>query len=185
MSTLAAPSAVSTAINEIETLAKEYACARAALAARSVVLNDEVQALYRRKIAGIKACAADAVDCQARLVAAIEKHPDLFVKPRTMTLHGIKLGFQKGKGKIEWDDNEKVLAAIARNYPEQVAEQLIITSRTPSKDALAQLPAADLRKLGVTVADASDFVFVKATDSEVDKLVAKILKEGAVEEAAA
>ena len=51
------------------------------------------------------------------------------------------------------------------------------------KDALAQLPAAELHKLGVQVEEAGDRVYIKASDSEVDKLVVAILKEGAVDEA--
>ncbi|MBI5770798.1 MAG: host-nuclease inhibitor Gam family protein [Verrucomicrobia bacterium] len=184
MNTIANPNATSVALNEIETLAKQYADERSTVATRVQTYEDQVRATQRRFVPGIKTAAAQAAAAQARLVAAIEKHPELFAKPRTLTLHGIKLGFQKGKGKIEWDDDEKVLAAIARNYPAPVAETLIITTRTPAKDALAQLPAADLRKLGVTITDAGDFVVVKATDSEVDKLVAKILREGAVEEVA-
>lgn len=184
MNTIAAPTATSVALNEIETYAKSYADARAIVAVKVSVYNDQIRATNRRYVPGIKSAAASAADAQAKLVAAIEAHRGLFTQPRTMTLHGIKLGLQKGKGKIEWADEEKVLAAIDRNYPAVVAEQLIITTRTPCKDSLAQLPAADLRRLGVTVTDAGDFVVVKAADTEVDKLVAKILKEGAIEEAA-
>ena len=60
---------------------------------------------------------------------------------------------------------------------------MIRTVEEPVKDALAQLPAADLRKLGVQVEEAGDHVYIKAADSDVDKLVAAILKEGAVDEA--
>jgi hypothetical protein len=109
-------------------------------------------------------------------------HPELFERPRTMTLHGIRLGYAKGKGKITWEDDAKVVAAIRRTFARDTSDRLIAITERPVKDALASLPAAELRRLGVQVEEAGDYVFIKASDSEVDKLVAQILKEGAVEE---
>ena len=173
------------AIAHIEQLAKAYAEARDVVAERVNAAEDEVRGVYRRKMPGIKLAHAAAADAQAKLAAAIQARPELFVKPRTITLHGIKLGFQKGKGKIEWADDEKVLAAIERHFSPISAEALIITIRKPSKEALAKLPANELRKLGCTIEEAGDMVFIKAADGELEKLVARILKEGAVEEATA
>jgi hypothetical protein len=172
-------------LDHLDRLAKAYADAREQLTLRANACNAEMRALFERCARGVKRSAADCAGLQAALVAAIQNHPELFDSPRTRTLHGIKIGYQKGKGRIEWESDEKVLAAIAKNYPAEVAETLILTKRTPAAAALAQLPAADLRRLGVTVTDAGDFVIVKAADGEIDKLVAKILKEGAIEEAAA
>jgi hypothetical protein len=101
-----------------------------------------------------------------------------------MTLHGIRLGYQKGKGKITWDDDAKVIAAIRRTFTKATADTLISVIEKPAKDALANLPAAELRRLGVQVEAAGDAIYIKAADSEVDKLVARILEEGAVDEAA-
>ena len=44
---------------------------------------------------------ANVAQADANLKAAIEQAPGLFVKPRTIVLHGLKLGYQKGKGKID------------------------------------------------------------------------------------
>ena len=41
------------------------------------------------------------------LRALIEESPELFEKPRSVVLHGIKLGYQKGKGGIVWDDADR------------------------------------------------------------------------------
>src|SRR5208283_3723611 len=119
---------------------------------------------------GIRAAATVAADVQGELSGAITSHPDLFVKPRTMTLHGIKFGYQKGKGKISWSDEAKVIAAIHRTFAQDTVDTLIATVEKPVKDALANLPAHELKKLGVQVEEAGDYVFIKASDSEVDKL---------------
>jgi hypothetical protein len=172
-------------ISHIETLAKQYATDRGIVAYRVATLEDEVREVHRRKLPGIKAAVASAADSQAKLTAAIEAHPELFVQPRTMTLHGIKLGFQKGKGSTQWPEEAKLLAAIKKNFGPRALETLIETIEKPNKEAVCKLSMAELKKLGVVVTGTGDFVFVKASDSEVDKLVAKILKEGAIEEAAA
>lgn len=185
MSTIATtPSPVITALDEIETLAKAYANARQLVSLRVDSYNNEVRALNARRMPGLKSSVAEAADAQAKLVAAIQAHPELFEKPRTMTLHGIKLGFQKGKGTIDWADDDKLALKIQALLPDQF-ETLVKISYKPLAGGLKNLDVGTLRKLGCTVEETGDAVFVKASDSGVDKLVARILKEGAVEEAAA
>ena len=102
-------------------------------------------------------------------------------------LHDVgKFAQRAGIGLTEtWDDDAKVIAAIRRTFTKATADTLISVIEKPAKDALANLPAAELRRLGVQVEDAGDSIYIKAADSEVDKLVARILEEGAVDEAAA
>ena len=178
MSTIAAPTTLAT----IEGLTAIYKNARSIVADRVAALEDEIRDAHRRKVPGIKSALASAKDAQANLVAAIQSAPHLFEKPRTWTLNGIKVGYQKGKGGLEWDDDDKLVARIEKLFPDQ-KDILIVTKKKPAADALKQLEAKDLARLGVTFEDVGDYVVVKATDGEVDKLVKKILKEGAVEEA--
>jgi hypothetical protein len=91
-------------------------------------------------------------------------------------LSGVKLGYQKAKGTLDYDDAEAVCARIRKHLPEQ-ADVLIATRETPVKTALAQLPAADLKRIGVTLSDAGDQIVVKPVDSEVDKMVDALLKD--------
>ena len=48
------------------------------------------------------------------------------------------------------------------------ADVLVATTERPAKDALAQLTAAELKKLGISVTDGGDAVFIKPADSAVD-----------------
>lgn len=168
-----------TEIVVVEHAAKKYSDARATLCERVNALEDEVRAVRNRHLRGIKLAAGVAAQRKSELVAEIAAAPHLFAKPRTFTLHGVKVGFQKGKGRVDWEDDAKVVRLIRSHYAEEQAELLIITTETPSKDALAKLPANELRRLGVTLEEAGDAVVVKAVDGEIDKLVAKILEEGA------
>lgn len=165
-------------IATIDGMAKTYAAKRTVLSERVSALEAEILDLKRRRLPGIKSAAAEATTLQSDLRAAIEAAPQLFVKPKTYTLHGIKCGYQKGKGKLHWEDDAKVVEKIEKLFDKETQEILIVVTRKPSKDALANLPVADLRKLGVTVEATGEQVVVKATDSEIDKLVSKMLSEG-------
>jgi len=168
----------------IDDLAKHYAKARTLVAARVHELEAEIASLQRRRIGGIKVAAAEAEDISARLRAAIEAAPELFEHPKTLTLHGVTLGFRKGAGKAVWDDDAKVCALIRKHFPPAQAEVLILTEERPSADALKQLDARELARVGVRLEGTGEFVIVKSADSAVDKLVAKLLKEGATVAAA-
>jgi hypothetical protein len=92
-----------------------------------------------------------------------------FDDPKTQVLHGIKVGFEKGKG--------RVTARIDQVF-RQEADQYLIITRKPSKAALLTLDAAMLKRLGVKIESDGDQVVIRATGTDIDKLVSKILEEG-------
>lgn len=162
-------------LDSISKQADAFAAARALLAERVTALNDGMAQLRRQHIAGIKRALAKTVEAQAALHDLVKSSPDAFAKPKTRVFSGVKVGFQKGKGVISFPDVAAVIARIKRHLPDQ-ADILINTTEKPVKDALAQLPAADLKKLGVTLTEAGDQVVIKPVDSDVDKLVDALLK---------
>lgn len=172
---------MSTPLTDIEARTKALAEARTVLAGIVTELNDGIEALKRQHMRSLKAAVSKVAQRHAELKALIEEHPDLFVKPRTVVFHGVKVGLQKGKGVLEFDDPERVVALIEKWYPDQV-DVLVATRKTPVKDALQQLTGAELKKLGIRVTEADDQVVIKPTDSDVDKLVNALVK-GATEEA--
>jgi hypothetical protein len=121
---------------------------------------------------------------EAELRALVSGAPELFERPRTVVMHGVKVGWMKGKGAIEIADAARTVALIRRHLPEQ-AEALIRVTETPHRPALAQLSVADLRRLGCTVIDAGDEVVIKPMDGELQKLVDRLLAEAADDGAAA
>lgn len=171
-------------LSPIEARAKFYADARAAVSTIVTELNDGIEALKRSRMKDLKRCINAAAEQQDKLKALIEERPDLFVKPRTVVMHGIKLGYAKGKGSVEFDDAERVADRVAKHFGEQF-DVLIATKHTPVKAALCQLSAADLKKLGVTVEGTDDVVVIKPTDSAVDKLVTALLRAATDETEAA
>lgn len=167
-------------MEQIEKTAAAHAQARVKLSEYVTALQAGIDALKRQQIAKIKAAVNKAADTGDELVNMINESPELFTKPKSVILHGIKLGYKKQKGKIEFDDPELVIKLIRKHCPELV-DTLIVKTETPSKEALNNLSAADLKKLGVKVTSDTDVVFIAAADSEVDKLVNALLKGAEVE----
>ena len=160
----------------IEAQAKTLADARTVLSERVSGLQEELEATKRRRLPGIKSAVASAIEAKSTLEAAIARAPGLFEDPRTIVVHGIRVGFMKGKGKIEWADEKSVIARIKQHFPDQ-AKVLIKIVEKVQKKALAGLSTADLKRLGCTVGEVGDVVYIKPVDDEVDKLVAKLLDE--------
>lgn len=169
-----------THMETIHQRAEVFAQARSLLAERVSALNEGMAALRRDHLPAIRRALARAADAEAALRALVLAHPECFAKPRTQVLAGIKLGYQKGKGVISFDDADVVVARIKKHLPEKV-DLLVRSKETPVKEALAQLSAAELKKIGVTISEAGDQVVVRPVDGEVDKLVDALLKDAAVD----
>lgn len=163
-------------IQDIDRSTKAYADRRAVLVERVASLTEGIESLKREHLRGIKAAVASVKTAEAELRELILENPALFAKPRSLVLHGIKVGYRKASGRIEIDDEDQVVKLIRKHFPEQF-DVLVKTTEKPVKKALEQLTAAELKRLGIVVNDTGDVVFIKDTTSDVDKLVAALLKE--------
>jgi hypothetical protein len=153
---------LSSARHRLEVVARNYAGAHAALRAR-----------YTPRLLSLANIVAGA---EKALTQAIKEHPEAFKKPKTRSLFGLRFGLRKKKGTIEVPDEEKTISLIEKHMPERL-EDLVITHRSVSREALQRIPAGDLKKLGVRVVDDTDVPVVKPEDSEAEKLVKQALKD--------
>lgn len=165
----------------IEYATKEFADARGALSTRLQALNDEIAKAKRKALPGLRTAVELAAVLHKTLHGIIGENADCFVRPRTQIFHGVKVGFRKMKGELTWGGDDQVVKLIRKHCPERF-DSLVKTVETPLKDALAQLPADLLKKLAVSVENDSDVVFIKCTDSEIDKAVNALLKDAVAEE---
>ena len=162
---------------DIDSLAKAYADRRALLADRLTALDRDLAAVKRKHMRELKRHVALTGEIALDLHNAIDGSRDLFLKPKTQILHGIKVGLRKGVGGLDWEDDEDVVAKIEKQFkgPDEAARYLIIKKK-PSADALEDLDAATLKKFGIVVVDTGEQVVVKAVESDVEKLVKALLK---------
>lgn len=160
--------------NDIDRRAKLYAVAREDLAALVNALNEGVQAMQRKSLPDIKRAVARASEHHVKLEALLLQRPDLFVKPRTTILHGIKLGYQKSKDSLEYDA-EMVIQQVKEKLPEK-ASGLIRTKEELVPEAIKLLTAEERMAVGISDVQGTDKVVINPTDSAIDKAVAALLK---------
>ena len=163
-------------MDDIAALARAYAQTRDALEETA----EEIRAMQRRAVAsrlrGLKSRVAETAAARDALHAAIESRPDLFEKPRTVAVDGVKFGYRKLPGKVTIPDEAEAIKLLRRKFPDR-ATALVKTRESLDKGGLANMAAADLAKIGVTVTEAGDEVTIKAAKADIDKLVEALLDD--------
>jgi len=172
-------------MTHIEALAGQYADARDQLTALLRVIEARQREIIDRHLDQIRASIRQVAETEERLRHAIEAAPEQFDKPRTRIFHGIKVGLQKGKGKVEIDDEARTIRFIREKLPEEQAELLIKVTERVDRRMVADLTAADLKRLGIRVVESGDQVVIRPVDSQLDKLVKALLADVRLEEEAA
>ena len=162
-------------MQDIQNQAEEYSAARKDLEARVKKLQALKDRLDKRYMTGITRALLVLVEAKETLKDLINSARELFDKPKTQIFAGVKVGLKKGKGKMDWDGDDKVVARIRKQHPDLV-DQLIICREKPSKEGLETLTVEQLKKLGVTVEEAGDQVYIKDTESEIEKIIKALMK---------
>lgn len=154
----------------IEDRARAVAAARDALATELNTLKARIDALKVEAGDSLRAHLRTYNSAEAELRQVIEAAPQLFQKPRTLVLHGLKVGYQKGKGGLSIEDEARTVALIRKHLADQ-ADVLIRVTEKPAKDAIGQLSVADLKRIGVHVVDAGDEIVLRPIEGDLDKLI--------------
>lgn len=160
----------------IEGHTKNYRNARDLLADRVRQLQEQMDQARRTAEPLIRSALQTAKAAEAELVSAIAASPGLFKRPKTVVFHGVKVGFEKGKGKVSIADPAKTISLIRRHLDEEQAELLIKTKESVVKSAAQNLAASDLKRIGIELTDTGELVVVRPVDSELDKALDALLK---------
>lgn len=172
-------------LGDIEKKTKAFSDARKTVIDLVNELNELIQQTTRERMPAIKRAIAITAEKRTELEVKIQSAPNLFVRPRTLEIHGIKVGYAKGKGKIEWEDDDYVVRMIEKHLPKDQHELLIKTTKKPISGGIKELNVTDLKKIGCTVEETGDYIMIKPIDTEVDKLVKALLKDAIDAEQAA
>ncbi len=163
------------AMKLIEQATKTYNEEREKLQGYMRSLNSEVaivENMYKQRLdIGVQRT----VSALDELKALLQRHKKLFTKPRTKKFFGTLVGFRKQKGKVTFEDADKVVALIKQHMPDE-ADLLIDTTETPAKSTLDNLPSKALKKLGCELKDAGDKLVIKPVKSDVDKHINALIK---------
>ena len=174
MITLIEPGAGESAISRIEKRARQYADVRSDLAVLMDEMNERINAMTREHLPLLKKLVARAAEKHADLAAALTASPQLFEKPRTIVLHGIKVGFRKNEGRLEFDDPDDVVQRIQQLLDDP--ERYLRVTTQPDKEALTGLPGADLKRLGCRLVETTDTVVIKAVAGDLEKKINSLFK---------
>lgn len=160
---------------EIEKLTESYAQARDELSSRLQLLRDEQEALRKRRMQGLKNSLARLTVARDELLHAVKDSEPLFAKPKTRTFHGVRIGWIVASGKLEIADETNTIRLIEKKLPDK-AEALIKEKKSLIAAAVAELPAAELKSIGVSVGADTNTPFVKPVGDELDKLIKALLR---------
>ena len=138
---------------------------------------NQIQKSFRESL--VEACknAAEA-EQMVRTLLESEGAAGFFIKPKTININGITVGFRKKEGKYTFADEQNTIELIKQKIPEKAAVLVKVkTEQSIFKTALNDLTGDELKKIGVSVVEDTDEPFVKISDSAVQKAINAMMKE--------
>lgn len=175
--------AASPEITAIDALARQYADAQTDLDTLTNELKAEIDAAVRKRWPDLRRATTRAAERYDVLLAAVSGARDAFDAPKTRILHGVRVGYRKAADVVQVLNAANTCALIKRVLPDQQGV-LIATDEAPVMDGLKQLDDATLKLIGCRRVPGKDAPFAKLADTELDKVVAALMK-GAIEKAEA
>lgn len=162
-------------IIQIAKLCLEYEEACTALEGDVATIEAQLREVKDRHTPRLKRAAGKIAAAEAALEAAIQQHPELFVSPRTLTLHGVRVGYHAAAGKLEIDDVPAAIQALRRILGREEAEGYIATKEDLLKDPLRKLDPKILERMGCRIVDAGDQVVIRRPAGEIEKMMNKLV----------
>jgi chemotaxis response regulator CheB len=181
--TASTKAATSPEIAAIDVLARQYADAQTDLDTLTNELKTEIDAAVRKRWADLRRATTRAAERYDALLAAVADAREAFERPKTRILHGVRVGYRKAADVVQVLNADNTCALIKRLLPDQ-QDVLISTTETPVMDGLKQLDDAQLKLIGCRRVPGNDAPFAKLADTELDKVVAALMKS-AIEKAEA
>lgn len=167
-------------LNDIRQAAERLARAHQASAASAALMQEEIRAaiqpIYDRHQAQLDHTAEEEARAHAVLEAMVAGAPQLFDKPRSFAVDGVRVGYKKEPDSLDWDDDADVIARLRSLYAEHT-ETCIRTEETLVVDAIEQLDATAHRRLGIRRIAGADHHYITIGDSDIDKIAKTLLAD--------
>jgi len=167
-------------IDRLDHKNQRYSLCRDSLLQEYREMAAQLEAVKALFLPALKALAAKAGEARAELEKEIAAHPELFVKPRTMQLHGIKFGYQAVAETVAPGPN--TIALIEKHLPEEQVELMIEVKKSVVKSTLKDLSPGDRQRLGCVLTPRTDRILIKPTGDALEAVIDKILDEAASDE---
>lgn len=128
-------------------------------------METEINHIRMKHLPFVRNLAEKVFAMRETLTGMIEESPQLFVKPRTVIINGIKVGLQKGGDKVLFDDEAEVVEKIHELYGPS-ANMLVKTTEKVMMQPLKNLTKDELELLGCHKEEGSDEVVLKDPNLE-------------------
>lgn len=165
----------------MEKRAKMLAAQRGILADDLASANAELAALMEKWAEPLKTSAAAVDESERTLIGYIEMAPQMFARPQSVEIDGVRFGLRKGKGRLEYADEAKLIQRIEKQLTRGQRGPVLKITKKVLKGPLAKLSADILKRLGVNVKAAGTEAFVSYPKSKLQKRVDWWLKPPAEE----
>ncbi|MYE06689.1 MAG: hypothetical protein F4Y04_05620 [Chloroflexi bacterium] len=156
-------------------LAARYSEARDSLWERANRIREIKRMAGNRLVKGLQLRVATVSAAKDALRQEIEEHPELWTKPRTRALHGVKVGRRSLPGRLEIDPGVAI-PRIRQLLPGR-AKDLIRTRETLAMAAVKALGPAELEAIGGSIANLADETVIAIPKDVIDELVETLLED--------
>ena len=161
---------------EIEAITTSYANVHNKLAETVQTMEKEIDAVKFKWLNTIRPLAVNTAQEKAVLFTAIDESRHLFIKPRSYTIAGIKVGLQKKKTRIEIADEDKTIELIRKKLTDK-ADLLIKEEPKLIIKAVENLTEKELKAIGITVPEETDEIIIKSDADKIEKFINELIKE--------
>lgn len=166
-------------IEDIRAAAAVVDVARAALGDAARAYDKDLAATRDKHIPIVEPLIKDLRTHYDSLIELVRAAPDLFTKPKSIEHSGLRIGFRKGRGSVEFADKDKLVKRIQllkslKVLSKAEVDQIVTLKVSVKKSALARLDANVLKRLGVDVIAGQDAAFAEPIDTEVEKLLKQL-----------
>lgn len=161
---------------DIVTLARTYA----ARGAEADELAARIRAAARKALSPrmrlLQSRLAEKAAAGEALRDAIASRPDLFARPRTQAVDGVKFGLRKQPGAVTVRNEARAIERLRRLLPEHAAACINVKESLDRK-ALRKLAAGELAQIGVRIDSVADEVTISEPASDCAKLMAALIED--------
>lgn len=167
-------------LENIRAAAERLATAHLATSARASLMQEQIKEavtpIYDRHRSSLDSAAEEEAAANAELQSLLDASPHLFIKPRSLSVNGVRAGFRKQDDTLNWPDDGVVIARIKALIPEQ-ADLLIRSQESLVVDAVANLDSKTLRAIGVSQVSGVDQSYITVGDSDIEKLAKTLIAD--------
>lgn len=167
----------------IEQQTRDYAAVRRAALDQAAQIQGEIDAVRERHAKALRRRVQRTTEAHEALFERIAAAPALFPEgAKSIVVDSIKVGYQKGKPKLEVKDEAatiRVLQSLMDGANAAYAERLATALKTTTKlvDAgLKKLTSEELLEVGVALIPAADSVLVMPQEDDATKAVDALIK---------